>query len=276
MDDYNFSYTMLANWRRCRYRFWLRYVEKVPDKPGIGQVKGSAGHAALAEWIYSRDEEKALSVAEKTFSDTLTRNGLPFDDFAQSAWEEIEEALMRYFPYSLENDRFTHIASELEFNIAYKDHNLRGFIDAIVEYNGQEWLMEHKFNKRVYTQHLDLDPQVSIYLLAARLIDFQPVGVFYNIIRMGGGKTAEKEPVVRKLLYRNPEGLRAVGLELMEQMEEVSAWLENPTHIYRNPTKDCTWDCPFYRVCLSVEDSGDGSPVISMLKKEFNSDTTNI
>lgn len=266
--DYNFSHSMLASWRRCRYRFYLQYIEKVPGKAGIGMLKGSAGHAALAEWYKSTDAKAATEAAWQTFQDKLQQQGMEVQGFSKE-WVELEQALQRYYEYSIREDYFQWVASELEFNLSYKQHNFRGFIDGVVRdtRTDQLWLLEHKFNKQVNTYHLDLDPQISIYMMAVVMMGYDVTGVLYNIIRMGGGKTAEREPVVRKLLYRNREGLAATAAELQLQMEEVSRWIDNADRIvYRNATKDCSWDCGFYRVCLAIEDSGSGQETVDMLR----------
>lgn len=259
----NYSYSLLSSWRRCRQRFVWQYLEGYRAPSSIGQVKGTAGHAALANWHLEYNAEQSLKVADETFQAALVNNGLPNDESSQDAWEDLEEALLRYYPYSEMHDTFTLINSELEFNIDVGGENFKGYIDAVIEdTHGYTWLMEHKFNKRVYTKHLDLDAQVGLYMLAASLLGYQPQGVMYNIIRTGGGPTARKDPVVRKTLYRNPEGLHYIATELQAQIADIQTFLQEGGYVYRNPTKDCSWDCPFYRACLSLEDVGEASSVL--------------
>lgn len=269
----NYSHTLLYSWRRCRYRFHLSYIKGIRGKAGLGMIKGSAGHAALAHYLQHGDADKAVARAWQSFDSSMLQNGLTYGENEQAGWEELIEGLGRYFEWAEKNDDLTLIKPELKFKIDFNGETLKGYIDAIVEDNrtGAVWLMEHKFNKRVYTKHLDLDPQVGIYMLAATLLDYAPEGVMYNIIRMGGGPTAKKEPVVRKLLYKNPEGLAEVGRGVQAQITEIDSWLQLPEEdrpMYRNPTRDCSWDCSFYNVCLAIEDDGDAEPAIVMLKKE--------
>jgi len=267
----NYSHTLLSTWRRCRYKFKLKYIDGISGPGGIGMVKGSAGHAAMAEWHTNWDADKAMAAAWEKYDSELIRNGFVYGEPEEQAWEELVEALGRYFPWSETNDQgLVMVKPELEFHIHFGDDVLKGYIDAVVQNRiGHVWLMEHKFLKRVSTGHLDLDPQVGIYMLAAKLLGYDPQGVMYNIVRVGGGPTAQREPVVRKLLYRNPEGLTATAMELQAQISDIHSWLDNPDRpIYRTATKDCTWDCPFYNVCLAIEDTGDGEPVLAQMAKE--------
>jgi len=80
---------------------------------------------------------------------------------------------------------------------------------------------------------------------------------------MAEGGIAATEPVVRRPVYRNSEGLHIIESELSNQMQELNKYRkEGNLKIYRNPTKDCHWDCAFYNVCLSLNDSGEAASVL--------------
>jgi hypothetical protein len=263
-----FSHTMLSTWRRCRYRFDRIYKDGYVSAQSIGQARGSAGHAALA-FYYENDRniEMAIQEAWEKFFELLGETP------EQSEWDLLEGALIRYHEWAKKNDNFTVVDTEQHFELQFPNGKLQGFIDGIVKAQGRLWILEHKFNKRVETGHLDIDPQVSIYMLAASLLGYKPIGVMYNIIRVGTGPTAEREPVVRKFLYRNPEGLNYFADEIDQQMIEINRHLSEGGFSYRNMTSNCSWDCPFYSVCLSLNDSGDGSAVLErMERKPFNDD----
>jgi len=261
------SYSMLATWRRCREKFYLSYVRNIPSPPSMGQARGSAGHAALGAYYMSSsvDPEIAIDCAWDTFDTALPPQ--TNDSAAQEEFESLEQALRRYFVWAESNDQFQPLETEHHFQVPIGDHVLQGYIDMVVLWNGSTWLMEHKFNKRVYTNHLGIDPQVSTYLLGGTLAGLEPAGVIYNIVRMGSGPTAVREPVVRKPLYRNPEGLNVFAQQLLMQAEEVGRVLDAPkeANIYRNQTKDCTWDCPYLSACLAALDDGNPEPVLQRM-----------
>lgn len=261
MPPDRFSHSSLASWRRCRYRYWLTYIENYVSPPGIGQIRGTIGHACLAEWyINGGDDEKALKKASDIATNLEIESGI---DLAND-WDTMLLTLNRYFNWARLNDGFDVIAVEQEYEIEIDGMKLMGFIDGLVKSHDAVWILEHKFNKQVSTTHISLDMQVSIYMLAAQRLGYEPAGCLYNIIRMGNSGIALTEPVVRRPVYRNAEGLAVIEYELGNQMREVKKFNEEGhLQIYRNPTKDCHWDCSFYHACLSLNDSGEADSVLS-------------
>jgi hypothetical protein len=90
----------------------------------------------------------------------------------------------------------------------------------------------------------------------------------YNIIRIGDGPTAKREPVVRRQVYRNDEGLSYKYYELLSQMKEMHIFAQKGGEIYRNETKDCSWDCHLYDVCLTLTDVGEADSQIEKMKEK--------
>src|SRR3989304_6101298 len=266
----NTSHTIRASYRRCRYQFYLNYVENYAPLPSAGLLRGSAGHKALA-YYYTKGERTdtagALDVAWKYYEAESTLENL---GDLMADYELLKGSLERYFDFAKNNDNFENVeAIEKEFNIDI-GHGLvlKGYIDGIVTIKGMTWLLEHKFLKRVETKALDLDQQISIYMLASYLLGYEPAGVFYNIIRIGDGGIAVKEPVLRIPQYRNPEGLEAIYKEIITQGVEIGEFLKNGGAIYRNPTKDCSWDCSFYNGCLSINDSGSNESILNKMPRK--------
>lgn len=267
MPPDRFSHSSLAAWRRCRYRYYLSYIRNYKPPSSIGQFRGTIGHTALAEWYISKGDDKS---ALKKASDLATNIELENKVDLSNDWNDLVQVLTRYFDWARANDHFEVIAVEKEYEIDIDGIKLMGFVDGIVRQHGGIWIMEHKFNKQVSTSHVALDMQISIYMLALKLLGYEPAGCMYNVIRMGEKGIAIKEPVVRKFVYRNPEGLRVIEYELGNQMKEVQRYnKEENLSVYRNPTKDCHWDCPYYTVCLSLNDSGEANSVL----KNFPIDT---
>jgi hypothetical protein len=258
-----FSHSSLSTFRRCKVRFKWQYMDNYVSPPGLGQMKGSMGHAALSKWYTTFDEAQAMEAA----SQVLTGFQSQFNMDLQEDWEFMDLILHRYFVWSDENDNLDEIlAVEKKFDIVLGDYTLTGYIDGVVQDKSGIWLMEHKFNQRMDLKGLDLDPQMSIYLLAARKIGYDAVGIIYNGIRMTKGGIAESSPVVRTKIFFNQEGLNVIEYELIAQMKEATDFLLEKGELYRNPTHDCYWDCGFYRACLMLNDSGDARPVLAQMQ----------
>lgn len=248
------SYTSLSTYRRCRQQYYWKYVTGYETRSSTGQQRGTAGHAALGVWHREYNRKLAMEAAWHSWTEAGHEDG---DD-----WEQLAAALARYFIYSKQNDDFKLVEAEKEFKIEYtvpwRDTPiyLIGYIDGIVLDHKQHWVLENKFWKRVEKERLvDSDPQVSMYMLACSIMGYSVYGTLYNIIRVGT-KIAETEPVIRRRLHRNPAGLPRLEAEMLAQAQEMETFHLNRGPVYRNFTKDCSWDCPFYGPCTSMLDDG--------------------
>lgn len=265
------SHTSMSSFRRCKMRYKWSYLDNYDPLPSRGLMVGGTGHVALGAWYKALSEEKsaeeASEIALKTASLRLAEYEEQHGEEQDKIWDDLSVILVRYFEWALENDDFNAYEIEYKFEFEVGDFMLIGYIDGLVERsNGTHWLLEHKFNKQVSTKHLELDPQVSIYMLAARVSGFDVRGVFYNVIRTTIGGIAATEPVVRLPVFRNNEGLAEIISELNMQMEEMRDFHETGGEFaYRNPTRECSWDCGFYHACLAMNDDGNPLPALRVI-----------
>jgi hypothetical protein len=245
------------------------YIENYAPLPGQALIKGSVGHAALGAWYPATvaSPEKAADISLAVASKKLAEYEEEASYEMPEIWDDMAVILERYYEWALENDDFKAYQIEYKFDLEIGDFILTGFIDGLVQRNdGTHWILEHKFTKQVRVKHLETDPQISIYMLAARVLGFDVRGAFYNVIRTTIGGKAETEPVVRLPVFRNNEGLEQITCELILQMEEMRKFHEqNGEGAYRNPTMDCSWDCGFNNVCLAVNDDGDPIPALRVI-----------
>lgn len=266
-----FSHSSMSTFRRCRARYKWSYIDNYSTASSVGQSRGSAGHAALESWYsnlgMAENEQKqrdaiAIKAAAEVYNHAEESLGI---DLSQD-WELLVLVLERYFDWARKNDNFTKIISlEQKFELQIGKHTVIGYIDGVVEVANSLWLLENKFNKRVSTSHIDLDPQMSLYMLAAHMSGIDVRGVLFNVIRVAEGGIASKEPVVRARVYRNQEGLSAIAYEVETQLDEMEEFHRIGGRVYRNPTKDCSWDCGFYSACLAINDCGSPHAVLSQL-----------
>jgi hypothetical protein len=149
---------------------------------------------------------------------------------------------------------------------------------------GHIYLFEHKTAKAISTNHLTLDDQASGYLMvaaqelrASKAISKsdQVRGVTYNFARKA---FADERPRNEDGLYLNKDGsiskqqpaayflrhsvIRTVH-ERNTQLGHISAealtmaaFDSGELPLYKNPTRDCSWDCPFYQMCVLHEAGG--------------------
>jgi RecB family exonuclease len=267
----------MSTYRRCRLKYRLGYIDNLDPKPGIGLIRGSVMHAAVAAWYGCKYEDQVdrLETMIQAASNRLFEYEQQLHESFEDEWYLIDLVLKRYAAWSQENDNddFEEVLSveekfvlELEPGIV-----ITGYIDGLVrDKDDQVWLLEHKFLKQVSRKALDLDAQISMYLFAAHEMGWHPKGVFYNMVRMTEGGKAADHPVDRVLLYRNPEGMALVRVEIVRQIKELLAYHAGKLPTYRNPQNDCFWSCGFHQICLSLNFDGQADELInSMPKKEF-------
>lgn len=248
---YKVSYTKLATFRRCRQQYHWKYFNGYYTPSSVGQSRGTAGHSALAVWHKTYNAKTALQAAWDKWIEEGHEDGIE--------WKVLEECLGRYFVWSKEHDTFKLLESEKEFSISYKTKDISflfgGFIDGIVEENGQLYILENKFYKRM-TDPADMNSQYSLYMIACRAMKFEVQGVIFNLVRVADTKVAVTEPAVRKRTFINSAGLDKIEQEMIVQVKEMQRWDKEKGVPYRNITNDCSWDCSYHQACLSMYDDG--------------------
>ena len=264
------SHSSMSCYRRCKVKYYWSYVKNLMSPSSVGQTRGTIGHAALGLWytnmgkMSEEDRDSAsIKLAGQMLADAEANSGESMDKEA----EMLQCILPRYFDWARANDNFDEIiAIEQKFEINIDGMPLIGYIDGVVRIKNTLWLLEHKFNKQVRTNHIDLDPQMSIYLLAAYKAGMNVRGVLYNVVRVAEGGIAASSPVERRQVFRNQEGLAFIENEIAIQMREMKKFHEYGGEIYRNETGDCSWDCQFYDACLLIQDCGDPTGVLNRFK----------
>jgi hypothetical protein len=272
-----FSHSSMSTWRRCRVKYKWAYIDNLISPSGIGQLRGTIGHEALGLWYTLMEniasgeitEEQRDAIVMKKAGESFALAELERNQSLDKEWDLMQTILPRYFDWARANDNFDEILSiEQKFELDIDGIPLIGYIDGVVKAKNGIWLLEHKFNKQVSTSHLDLDPQVSIYLLAAYKAGIEARGVIYNIVRVAEGGIAASQPVERRFVYRNLEGLTAKEYEINLQMKEMKHFHEYPDSlpVYRSETNNCSWDCQFFDACLQINDCGSAESVLSRFK----------
>ena len=249
------SNTRIGNFQRCAQRYIWAYLDKVeiPKSPGLR--RGEAQHAAVEPFY--RDQlagmdstpriDRALSAAWEIFQ--------PVGEDMLKDWELMQRILLRYFREVAPNDQWRVREVEVTWNTPPDSAlDLTGRIDLIVEAGGKRFIVDHKFNKQVSTQHLAVDPQVSTYLLLARILGVEVSGVIYNIIRMTEGGVAVKEPVVRQTITRSQNWLDRWEQQLRLIQQQIVDFHVSPVATLEFGA-NCHWDCSFYEHCLAKMNS---------------------
>jgi hypothetical protein len=223
-----------------------------------------------------------------------TEFGTKFDStqFAE-AGKYGEDLLGWYLEHYGRDRKWDVVAPEQTFEVIVPDRDgkpivrLVGTFDGVYRDldDGQLKLMEHKTAAQIVTSHLSLDDQGGTYVTVAThsLREQGLIGpkesiteVTYNFIRKG---TRDARPVDSAGLSLNKDGtvsksqptplfkretLTRTHVEQVSQLRRIAAEVEHMNEIregyldlYKNPTKDCSWDCDFFTMCELHESNPD-------------------
>jgi hypothetical protein len=101
-----------------------------------------------------------------------------------------------------------------------------GKLDGIVTHGGRDWVLEHKTTSsaigpgELYWENLRADSQASLYILGARSLGYNPVGVLYNVM---------KKPTLRPL---QPNSRRAQPESPFDYLARVAASMTEKPESY--------------------------------------------
>ena len=236
---------------------------------------GIAIHEALDEFYrprvegyeyktYPRDVLEHLSIA--TFRRICDEQKKRVLDTGATLAVEVEEdfnervalgqgMLEHYFEWSAENDNFTVVKSEIEFEVEIPgiDAVYQGRIDAIIQdERGRYWLMDHKTAAQFGdTTWLDLDTQISAYCWAVnKQLGVKLEGLVYNELKKSVPKppsvnkngTLSQNKAARTSYHLYKQAIRDLGLnesdyaEYLEYLKAKSNYFRR-TYISRSPAE---------------------------------------
>jgi hypothetical protein len=191
-----------------------------------------------------------------------------------------------------------------EFTFTYKMRDAGGkwFVyigrfDALIRFIDTDMfgLFEHKTTTSIKDEHLALDEQGGAYWLFAPLFlrklglmrpDEDLEMILYNFLRKAlpdprpqnakgqylnkNGSISKRQPkplFERVPVFRDEHDRRMVWNRIRAEAWEMRLIREGKLPIYKNPTKDCSWDCAFYDACELHET---GSDYREFLRQNFD------
>lgn len=262
------SFSELDNYRQCRFKHQLGYVERwVDPSPGYALQLGSLWHSVL-EMHYRRLKEGmklAGIVQEIQASDLLS------DEFGNST--EVQDTVAWMYDGHVKHfgeDREWEIV-DVEFPVGGWLYNaagnrtsfwFKGRIDLLVRdfsMGGGLWVVDHKSSSRELKQKdLDFEDQMPLYIRSLRRQGLDVRGALYSAARtkkLVRPMTLE-ERFQRIPMARTDKELETIELEAYDTMRE--AYAPHDGDKPRSPDAErCGWRCSFTEACLAGRKGGD-------------------
>ncbi len=167
---------------------------------------GTVIHEALAAFYGALCESQSVDTAIGRASRTIERSALSRYRAAEA------QALVIGYGARYRADEIEVLGIEQDFSVTVGKRDFsdvetwRGRIDLIARSrkNGLVYVWEHKTTEEDtspgsrYWQRLDLDYQIPLYLLGARSLGYEPVGVVYNVLARGVCRPAMATPTEKR------------------------------------------------------------------------------
>ena len=291
-----FSNSEFRTFKRCRRKWWLawhRGLRLIAESPiGVRQV-GDRIHRALKTHYAPGGPASPVALLEALEREILLdRQALPNDVDADTLKKFSDEAdlqrimLEGYLQWLAETGADSDIEviapeTYLEAPLGWygTDVAIIGKIDVRVRRKTDDvhLFIDHKTVANLVqpTLMLPLDEQMLHYhLLEALQADNEErcEGALYNMLRRVK-RTARAQPpfYARNEVRHNQRELdsyrgraEATAYDIMDVKEKLADG--DMRVVYPNPTRDCTWDCPFVSVCPMFDD---GSRAEALLEQYF-------
>lgn len=286
---YEVSNSEINTFKQCRRKWWLTYILKLRsrDTPLVGPLPlGSRVHKALEQ--YYRGEKGLLEAYQALADDSrlmLMMDGGDISKFDDEA--ELGRIMMEgYLQWASEegidaNLEVIGVEEILKYPMLGGAVTLMGKIDlrVIDKMNEMRLILDFKtaanFNEFHLTGHMN--PQLKTYQMLDVLTrdDDQPVeGGIYRLLKKVKRTGRAVPPFYQDLTIRHNkytlrsfwEQLQGVLRDMVITRDALLKGGDPMVFAYPNPTRDCTWKCPFIAVCPMFDD---GSDVESALNDRF-------
>jgi hypothetical protein len=231
-------------------------------------------------------------------SDRLATIGYGTEDEKRISLMDLGEEMMVNYVEHYGRDDHTHtIAIEQPFQVSLFDPDdpdtllaiFAGTFDGVYRdlRTGEIWLWEHKTAAAIQTNHLPMDDQAGGYWLVADTVlrekgligpEEYISGIMYNFLlkrprdtrdrnaaglclnKDGSVSKSQPKPLFERVPVNRTPGERETQLRrLTDELKVMQAFRgKSRLPLIKNPTKDCSWDCNFYKMCQLHEQGEDG------------------
>jgi RecB family exonuclease len=222
------SYSKIKTYLECPYKYRLRYIERIPERPKSYFRFSSLIHHVLHEYhFYQR---------RKNLDDLLLCYERTWRGQRNVSYQEGRKILIDYY-YKLKDK--TPYALEERFTVRARENILVGKIDRIDKAGNGFEILDYKLNKDIFTLKEVKDSlQLSLYALAFfHLTGMIPLKVGFYFLRHG-----------KSLFTKKSEQ----DLEKTENLIDCLARKIMNREFYPKKDRICRW-CDYKKYCLSVE-----------------------
>lgn len=263
------SPSSINTYKLCKRKYFYSYKLKLPKKENISALTGKAVHDALENFF----KIETLNITKSNYELILKQNLMNLFNLAWAKalpellkLENDKETIRNYYQESifmLQNfindflhtlstvingftfqEAFNKIKPKTEVYLYSEKHNVHGYLDAVLEINGEIYIIDYKTGSRDEITE-DYMLQLGIYtLMFKENFNKLPTKVGLHFLRQG----------TKKFLEVN-EGLLEKAQKECELIQ-INTKSDNIKDYDKNPGPYCKWkdgQCNFYDECYGVK-----------------------
>jgi hypothetical protein len=292
-DAIGLSNSEMAEWRRCRRKWYLshyrRLRKKTDDEPGSATWIGNLVHDALAAYYDPVEPVDPVGYAEAALEVAIAEHP-SIEDAARKEFEMVRIMLEGYIEWLAESGAdagLRVLGSEQTVRVEMKlagepvGVTLLAKLDAPIEResDGFRSALEHKttdsltapiegyrINTQFLTEHLARFLHAMEQGMSPEEAYNDCPGITVNLIRKSKRTARAKPPFyAREEVTHNIHELRnhwhhvvTIAREIASAEARLDAGEDHRTVVPSNPIpRDCSWSCPFFRLCPMMNDGSD-------------------
>ncbi|HLC86234.1 MAG TPA: PD-(D/E)XK nuclease family protein [Candidatus Nanoarchaeia archaeon] len=263
------SASSITTYNTCPRKYYYSYKLELPKKDSISTLTGKAVHEALEKffqidvnsitkenykrelkqrllvlfnesWINFLDDLNKLEVEKEVIRDYYQESMSMLNNFVEDFINSISNELSA----SSFLDAFNKLKPMTEVYLFSEKHNVRGYLDAVMNVNDDIFIIDYKTSSRDKITD-DYRLQLTIYaLMYNEKFNKLPKKVGLHFLRHGTKKFIDISKELLKEAVRQCE------------LIQVKTASENINDYPKNPGYYCKWkdgECSFYNVCFGAK-----------------------
>jgi len=246
-----YSHSKLSTYEQCKYRYKLRYIDKVPSpvEKSIEAHLGTCTHDAL-EWLYNEVQKKRVPELEEVLEKYLSRWQEDYkEDFIivkkdLTAENYKDKGIKFILDYYLKHKPFTDGTLEMEKRIwvtlhPKSSHKIIGYIDRLVYNKEKDEYEIHDYKTANYLppqKKFDEDRQLALYGIAIKQLFGQDKSILLTWHYLNHNKQIFSK--------RTNEELEQLKKEVLNLIQDIEITEEFPSE----KSILCDW-CEYKTIC---------------------------
>ena len=246
----------LSDFLQCRLKWKFAYKDKLAPLQKDQKLRlGSAIHLAIADCLEGKEfsSDRFKNEYFKDYVGEVTEE--QFDEldvwlyYAQKVYSEMREIY--------KDVKVLFVEKKLEYRIPRTKTKYLCKIDAGIENTNGKWILEHKTTSAYnsdYLFNLQINTQPTGYLWCLQKNSLDKYnGILYNIVLKFNKLLKNKKAWIdkNKLVHTEFITRNKTDVKLWLKMMRDIAYEFKRLKIYRSPSLDCRWKCPFKSLCIS-------------------------